>query len=39
MSDKINKVAMGGGMGVRTLALLNVAAVLSIRNLPSQAEY
>ncbi|MBO4490508.1 MAG: amino acid permease [Lentisphaeria bacterium] len=26
-------------MGVFTLAMLNVAAVLSIRNLPSQAEY
>lgn len=39
MTDKIKKVVTGGGMGVRTLALLNVAAVLSIRNLPSQAEY
>lgn len=27
------------GLGVFTLAMLNVAAVLSIRNLPSQAEY
>ena len=35
MSAAIKKT----GMGVFTLAMLNVAAVLSIRNLPSQAEY
>ena len=35
MSSMVKKA----GMGVFTLAMLNVAAVLSIRNLPSQAEY
>ncbi len=37
--DFMSTIVKKAGMGVFTLAMLNVAAVLSIRNLPSQAEY